>query len=102
VRRLYGRLRAYLKQPAVHRAIQLGIIGLGLQTLGAVLKEHEQRIDTLEERGLVPIDDLVTIRDLEKVEGRIEVLEGPPLVSSAADPHEFCGPDCPEVAGEVE
>jgi hypothetical protein len=96
VRRLYGRLTAWLNRPPVQRAIRLGMVSMGLQALHGLLKEHEERIGELEERGLVPIDDLVTIRDLEKVERRLEKVEGPsPLGAPAADPHEFCGPDCP-------
>jgi hypothetical protein len=75
VRRRLAQLKAWSTSPKVVLAVRLGIISMGLTTLHAFVKEHEERLVALEDRGLAPLDDLVTIRDLDKVELRLGALE---------------------------
>lgn len=90
MRAALARLRAFLGRPQVQKAIDLAIIGYGLSRLAALLKEHEERLGELEERGLVPLDDLVTLRDLEKVEGDVRALQ-----EAAGAPGDAAGEDAP-------
>lgn len=69
---------AWLQRDSTQRSIQLLVVAAGFGALKQILEDHHKRLDELEERGLVPLDDLVTLRDLEKIEARIGALEPEP------------------------
>ncbi len=78
MRRLIARAIAKLREPKVQRAIQLAGITFGATCAKNLFEEIYGRLDDLEERGLVPLDDLVTVRDVSKLDRRVWVLEGEP------------------------
>lgn len=70
------RLRSWWDKPATQRGFMVLGVAFGGSCLKMLLEETHTRLDALEERGLVPIDDLATVGDLGKLEGRILALEG--------------------------
>ncbi|HEV2369124.1 MAG TPA: hypothetical protein VGR90_04575 [Acidimicrobiales bacterium] len=77
MRRRLRQAWAWFHTDKVQRSVRLLAVAAGFGALKQILEEHDKRLEELEERGLVPIDDLVTIRDLVKVETRIGALEAP-------------------------
>jgi hypothetical protein len=74
--RLLRRLVTWGRSPKVQRAVQLAGITFGATCAKNLFEEIYGRLDALEERGLVPLDDLVTIGDVAKIDRRVWVLEG--------------------------
>lgn len=67
---------AWLRSDKAQRTLQLLAVAAGFGALKQILQDHEKRLEDVEERGLAPLDDFVTLRDLEKIEGRLGELEG--------------------------
>lgn len=84
MRRLIRKGLAKLREPSVQRSIQLLTVAAGFGALKQLLEDYANRLDALEERGLVPIDDLVTVGDVAKLDRRIWHLEGEPGPDPAA------------------
>jgi hypothetical protein len=91
VRRLREAL-AWLRSDKAQRTLQLLAVAAGLGALKQILQDHETRLENVEERGLAPLDDLVTLRDLEKIEGRIAELAAASSSSSSSSSSEAPGP----------
>lgn len=77
MRRRLRQAWAWFHTDKVQRSVRLLAVAAGFGALKQILEDHENRMGELEERGLVPLDDLVTLRDLEKVEARLGALEDP-------------------------
>lgn len=69
------RVKAWARKDSTRRTLLVACVALGAGSLRLLLEETHTRLDALEERGLVPIDDLATIGDLGKLEGRVVALE---------------------------
>lgn len=114
MRRLFKRVGAFYEKHQV--AIDLALITAGAAAVKRRLEAIHTRLGDLEERGLVPLDDLVTVRDVAKIDRRVWVLEGEPGPDPAAvfeDPHDqpcphgddvgcclVCTPVAPQAEGE--
>lgn len=72
------------QEPKVQTGIRLFLVAMGFGALKQLLEDHSKRLEALEERGLVPLDDLVTVRDVAKIDRRVWVLEGEPGPDPAA------------------
>jgi hypothetical protein len=70
------RLREWARKDSNRRRLLVMGVAFGGTCLEFLLEETHTRLEALEERGLVPIDDLATVGDLGKLEGRIKTLEG--------------------------
>jgi hypothetical protein len=55
--------------------MQIALVGIGGNALKNLLQETNERLKALEEGGLVPLDDVVTLRDHAKLEDRLERVE---------------------------
>lgn len=75
-RPMFKRAAAFYEKHAV--GIDLALITMGAAAVKRRLETIHTRLDELEERGLVPLDDLVTVRDVAKIDRRVWVLEGEP------------------------
>jgi hypothetical protein len=80
---------AWFRKDTTQRAIQLALVGLGANALNTLLKDTEKRLSALEDGGLVPLDDVVTLRDHSKLESRLERVEAvvpiappPPMIDA--------------------
>jgi hypothetical protein len=82
VRRLFRRAAALYEKHAV--AIDLLLVTAGAAAVKRRIEAIHGRLAELEERGLVPLDDLVTVRDVAKIDRRVWVLEGEPGPDPAA------------------
>lgn len=69
------RLGAWFRKDVTQRSLMVLGVAFGGTCLKMLLEETHTRLDALEERGLVPIDDLATVGDLGKLEGRLLALE---------------------------
>jgi hypothetical protein len=76
VKRHLARLKAWAKRDKVQQTFAIGLVALGASSLRFLLEDHDKRLRDLEERGLVPLDDLATVGDLAKLEGRVNELAG--------------------------
>lgn len=74
---------AWYRTDKVQRAVALGAIAAGGAGAKMLWADAHKRLDALEERGLVPIDDLATVGDLGKLEGRMLKVE---TASAYVDP----------------
>lgn len=97
IRALIARGRAKLNDPKVAQAIRLAVVAAGFGALKQLLEDYAKRLEALEERGLVPLDDLVTVRDAAKIDRRVWRLEGEPGPDPAAG---ILEPDEPELEGD--
>lgn len=82
MRRLFRRATDFYGKHAT--AIDLFLIVAGANAVKRQFEAVQGRLAELEERGLVPLDDLVTIRDVAKIDRRVWVLEGEPGPDPAA------------------
>lgn len=83
----FARIRkvaAWAQQPKVQRSFRIAAVAFGATCLKQLLTEQNERLDALEERGLVPLDDMVTLGDMAKIDRRVWVLEGEPGPDPAA------------------
>jgi hypothetical protein len=69
------RFKAWLRKDTTQRHFAIGMVALAASSIDFLLRDTDRRLDALEERGLVPIDDLATVGDLGKLEKRIKELE---------------------------
>jgi len=69
VRRFLRRLGAFYEKHAI--AIDLGLITMGAAAVKRRFEEVHNRLETIENGGMVPRDDLVTLRDLENKVGPV-------------------------------
>lgn len=76
MRRLLKRAKALYEKHSV--GIDLFLITAGAAAVKRRLEAVHGRLKDLEERGLVPLDDLMTIRDAAKIDHRVWTLEGEP------------------------
>lgn len=65
----------WFRKDTTQRAFQLALVGLGANALNTLLKDTEKRLSALEDGGLVPLDDVVTLKDHSKLESRLERVE---------------------------
>jgi hypothetical protein len=76
----------WLRKDSTQRALQIALVGVGANALKNLLQDTEKRLSALENGGLVPADDVVTLRDHSKLESRLERVEAvvpipmPPVV----------------------
>ena len=68
---IFARLAAWLSRPDVRRAIDLAVLAAGADAGRRLLVDIHERLSKLERRGMVPRDDLATLGDLAKLEGRL-------------------------------
>lgn len=66
---------AWLRKDTTQRAVQIALVGIGGNALKNLLTDTNERLRALEDGGLVPLDDVVTIRDHAKLEDRLERVE---------------------------
>lgn len=84
----------WFRKDTTQRALQLALVGLGANALNKLLTSTEKRLSALEDGGMVPLDDVVTLRDHSKLEDRLERVEAvvpipmPPPVLDAEAPEE--------------
>lgn len=84
--KLLKRLVTYLRKADTQRAINLALVTAGAAAAKRLFEEYHGRLAALEERGLVPIDDLATVGDLAKLEERVSALDGHVAGELPADP----------------
>jgi len=77
-------LVTWARSDKVVRAVQLAGVTFGAACAKQLFEEIYGRLESLEERGLVPLDDLMTVRDAAKIDRRVWVLEGEPGPDPAA------------------
>jgi hypothetical protein len=75
---------AKFNEPAVQQSLRLMTVAAGFAAAKQLLEEYGTRLVALEERGLVPLDDMATVGDLAKIDRRVWVLEGEPGPDPAA------------------
>ncbi len=85
-------LVTWARSDKVVRAVQLAGVTFGAACAKQLFEEIYGRLEALEERGLVPLDDLMTVRDAAKIDRRVWVLEGEPGPDPAAAFEEHAEP----------
>jgi hypothetical protein len=66
---------AWFRKDKTQRALQIAVVALGAKCLQNLLEDTEKRLSALEDGGLVPLDDVVTLKDHSKLESRMERIE---------------------------
>jgi hypothetical protein len=74
--KLLKRLVTYLRKADTQRTLNIALVTAGAAAARRLFLEYHGRLVALEERGLVPIDDLATVGDLAKLEDRVSALDG--------------------------
>jgi hypothetical protein len=64
MKRLWGKIRGKVADPRWGMAVGVGLISVGFDITWTHLMA---RLDTLEDRGWVPVDDVATVGDLEQL-----------------------------------
>lgn len=77
------RIRRAATDPQTHRGLAFGAVLLGTVGIRFLIEDTLSRLDRLEKRGLMPVDDFATLGDLENLRADLvgdtrEEPEGPP------------------------
>ena len=91
MRALFRRLAEYYGRHAI--GIDLVLITAGAAAVKRRLENVHERLDALEQRGWVPLDDVMTVRDLAKVEDPLRRHEEALVDAGLLAPPEVAGED---------
>jgi hypothetical protein len=89
VKRRVRQAWAWFRKDSTQRAVQIALVGIGGNALKNLLQDTNERLRALEDGGLVPLDDVVTLKDHSKLESRLERVEAvvplpmPPVIVDA-------------------